>query len=323
MSVYAAFLVVVPVFCYLWWKIRDGQKIPTVTGKYVFITGCDTGFGNFAAKAFDRCGFRVLAGCLTEAGAAQLSEASSGHLKTTLLDVTDSDSVDKVADWIKKEVGDKGLWGLINNAGVPGIMAPTDWLKIEHFRKPIAVNLMGLIHVTLALLPQVKRAKGRIVNVASIGGRVAVSGGGYFASKYAVQGFTDSLRRDMKAFGVKVSIIEPGLFKTGLADPERVLREKMEIFHQLPAAVKYQYGDDFVRKDAEKKRSLNELIFNDDLSLVVWCMEHALTSRHPRSRYSAGWDAKLLWIPLSYMPTFVQDYALLKNKVNLANPHAT
>ncbi|XP_069081382.1 dehydrogenase/reductase SDR family member 9 [Pleurodeles waltl] len=323
MYVYVAFLVVVVVFCYLWWKIRDGQKISTVTEKYVFITGCDTGFGNSAAKTFDRCGFRVLAGCLTEVGATQLSEATSNRLKTTLLDVTDSDSVDKVVDWIKNEVGDKGLWGLINNAGVPGVIAPTDWLKIEHFRKPIAVNLLGLIHVTLALLPQVKRAKGRIVNVGSIGGRVAVSGGGYFASKYGVQGFTDSLRRDMKAFGVNVSVIEPGLFKTGLADPERAFREKMELFRQLPAAVKHQYGDDFLRKDAEKKRPLNERILNKDLSLVVWCMEHALTSKHPRSRYSAGWDAKHLWIPLSYMPTFVQDYVLLKNKVNLANPHAT
>ncbi|XP_069472356.1 dehydrogenase/reductase SDR family member 9-like [Ambystoma mexicanum] len=318
-----AVLAVLLAVCYLRWKLRDSRKIATLTDKFVFITGCDTGFGNLAAKTFDRCGFRVLAGCLTEAGAAQLSAATSSGLKTTLLDVTNPASVDNVTDWVKAEVGDDGLWGLINNAGVTGLMAPTDWLNKDHFRVPIAVNLLGLIDVTIAMLPLVKKARGRIVNVCSIGGRLAVSGGGYYASKYGVQGFTDSLRRDMKAFGVKVSLIEPGLFKTALTDPVRVLREKMDAFHQLPPEVKHQYGDDFIQKDSEKKRALNELILNKDLSLVVWCMEHALTSQHPRTRYSAGWDAKLLWIPLSHMPTCVQDYVLLKNKVDLANPHMT
>lgn len=87
-----------------------------------------------------------------------------------------------------------GLWGLINNAGIPGVLAPTDWLTLEDYREPIEVNLFGLISVTLNMLPLVKKAQGRVINVSSVGGRLAIVGGGYTPSKYAVEGFNDSLR---------------------------------------------------------------------------------------------------------------------------------
>uniref|UniRef100_A0A8C8SIN1 Dehydrogenase/reductase 9 n=1 Tax=Pelusios castaneus TaxID=367368 RepID=A0A8C8SIN1_9SAUR len=293
----------------LWWRWRaqDGQKIRDLTNKYIFITGCDSGFGNLAARTFDKKGFRVLASCLTEAGAMELKAATSDQLQTVLLDVTDSDNVRKVAEWIKAQVGSAGLWGLVNNAGIMGLAAPTDWLNIEHFRTPIEVNLIGLINVTLHLLPLVKKARGRLVNISSSGGRLAMCGGGYFPSKFGVEGFNDSLRRDMKAFGVEVSCIEPGLFKTGLSDREKIIRDREAIWNQLSPAIRKQYGEGY----------LTLVIQNTDLSPVVQCMEHALTSTHPRSRYTAGWDAKFLWIPLSSMPTAIQDFVLLRNKTEL------
>ena len=87
-----------------------------------------------------------------------------------------------------------GLWGLINNAGVLGVLAPTDWLTVNDYREPIEVNLFGLIDVTLNMLPLLKKALGRVINVSSVGGRLAFGGGGYTPSKYAVEGFNDSLR---------------------------------------------------------------------------------------------------------------------------------
>ncbi|XP_073401908.1 dehydrogenase/reductase SDR family member 9 [Dendrobates tinctorius] len=303
------------VLLYLWWKIRDCLKISSIEGRYVMITGCDTGFGNFAAHTFDKKGFRVLATCLTESGAAALKRETS-HVKIILLDVTDEDNVKKVAKWVKNEVGEKGLWGLVNNAGIMGTLAPIDWLTVDDVRAPIEVNLVGLIHVTLSVLPLIKKAKGRIINVSSVGGRVAASGGGYFSSKFGVEGFNDSLRRDMKSFGVKVSCIEPGLFKTPLSDPKRVLEQRMTIWKKLPKTIQDEYGENYVQIDAAMKQKLN-YVRNSDLSLVVRCMEHALTSLHPRTRYSVGTDATFLWMPLSYMPSFIQDYVILKNKVKI------
>ncbi|CAH2305684.1 Hypothetical predicted protein [Pelobates cultripes] len=302
---------------YIWWKIRDGFRIHNIDDKYILITGCDTGFGNHAARTFDRKGLRVLATCYTEEGAAKLNAETSDRLKTIQLDVTVPENVKRVSEWVDEIVGSSGLWGLVNNAGIMGTLAPMDWLTLEDIRQPIEVNLIGLIHVTLALLPLIKKAKGRIVNISSVGGRVAASGGGYFSSKYGVEGFNDSLRRDMKAFGVKVSCIAPGLFRTPLSDPQTVINQRIQIWHKLQQDIKDQYGENYIAVDAKKKEVLNKRIKNSDLSLVVWCMEHALTSLHPRTRYTIGTDATFLWIPLSYMPTFIQDYVILKNKVTI------
>ncbi|XP_056389835.1 dehydrogenase/reductase SDR family member 9 [Hyla sarda] len=301
---------------YLWWRIRDGLKISNVAGKHVLITGCDSGFGNLAARTLDKKGFIVLATCLTESGADALKQQTSQRVKTIFLDVTDADNVKRVAQWVKDVKGNRGLWGLVNNAGIMGTLAPIDWLTIDHFREPIEVNLIGLIHVTLSVLPLIKKAKGRIVNVSSVGGRVAASGGGYFSSKFGVEGFNDSLRRDMKAFGVNVSCIEPGLFKTPLSDAKLVLEQRISIWKQLPKTIQDEYGENYVQMDALLKQKLDR-IRNSDLSLVVWCMEHALSSQHPRTRYGVGTDASFLWIPLSYMPTFIQDFAMMKNKVKI------
>ncbi|NXP11450.1 DHRS9 reductase, partial [Thinocorus orbignyianus] len=226
----------------LWWhwRARDRMKVTSLAGKYIFITGCDTGFGNMAAKIFDKRGFHVFASCLTETGAKELKAVTSKQLQTVLLDVRDSDSVKKAAACC--------LWGLVNNAGILGPSAPTDWLDIKHFREPIEVNLIELINITINMLPLVKIAKGRIVDVSSVGGRLAFSGGGYFPSKFGVEEFNDSLRRDMKAFGVKVCCIQPGLFKTPLTDPAQVMKDKEVIWNKLPLDIKKQYGEEYFQK---------------------------------------------------------------------------
>ncbi|KAL0626127.1 Dehydrogenase/reductase SDR family member 9 [Plecturocebus cupreus] len=309
------------ILCVFLWTCKGNLKIADITDKYIFITGCDSGFGNLAAKTFDKKGFHVIAACLTESGSTALKAETSERLHTVLLDVTDPENVKRTAQWVKNKVGEKGLWGLINNAGVPGVLAPTDWLTLEDYREPVEVNLFGLISVTLNMLPLVKKAQGRVINVSSVGGRLAIVGGGYTPSKYAVEGFNDSLRRDMKAFGVHVSCIEPGLFKTNLADPVKTLEKKLAIWEQLSPDIKRQYGEGYIEKSLDKLKG-NTSFVNMDLSLVVECMDHALTSLFPKTHYAAGKDAKIFWIPLSHMPAVLQDFLLLKQKAELANPKA-
>ncbi|OXB55312.1 hypothetical protein ASZ78_003597 [Callipepla squamata] len=277
----------------LWWywKARDKRKVANLTGKYIFITGCDTGFGNMAAKTFDKKGFRVLASCLTETGAKELQAVTSDQLQTVLLDVRDSNSIKKAATWIKAEVQSEGLWGLVNNAGIMGPSAPTDWLDIEHFREPIEVNLIGLINVTINMLPLIKQAKGRIVNVSSVGGRLAFCGGGYCPSKFGVEGFNDSLRRDMKAFGVKVSCIQPGLFKTPLTNPAKILKEKEIIWNRLPPDTKKQYGEEYFQKD-----SLHIVIPASILSLIIYRLvrdRHKVRNLSGKYVFVTGCDTRL------------------------------
>ncbi|XP_028642544.1 17-beta-hydroxysteroid dehydrogenase type 6 [Grammomys surdaster] len=286
---------------------RERQVVSGLHDKYVFITGCDSGFGNLLARQLDRRGMRVLAACLTEEGAEQLRSKTSERLETVILDVTKTESISAATQWVKERVGDKGLWGLVNNAGVLQPFAYLEWYRPEDYTSIFQVNLIGLTQVTLSMLFLVKKARGRIVNISSVLGRVALFGGFYSCSKYGVEAFSDVLRREIQAFGVKVSIIEPGSFKTRMTDIELSIDRVKKAWEAAPEHIKESYGqqffDDFC---STTKRELMKCSTN--LSLVTDCMEHALTSVYPRTRYLAGWDARFFFIPLSYLPTSLVDY---------------
>ncbi|NWU73262.1 H17B6 dehydrogenase, partial [Pterocles burchelli] len=296
----------------LWRWYRERQPVPGLSEKFVLITGCDSGFGQQLARQLDARGLRVLATCLTEPGAARLRATTSSRLQTIILDVTSSQSIAATAAWVRERVGDQGLWGLVNNAGIASPTGLNEWLTREDFAKVLDVNLLGLIEVTLSLLPLLRRARGRVVNVASILGRVAFYGGGYCISKFGVEAFSDSLRIEMRSFGVKVSVIEPGYFKTEITNIENLEKGFLSVWKKVPEEIKATYGENYFKaflrtaKDAEK-------ICSSNLSLVTDCMEHALTSRYPRSRYAAGWDAKLLYIPLSYLPSALTDFIFARS----------
>lgn len=302
---------VAPWFIYRWYK--DSRRVPNREDKYVYITGCDSGFGNLLARHLDTQGFNVIAGCYTEKGEDELKKVSSDRLVTFHLDVTDSKSVSETAALIKALVGQKGLWAVVNNAGVALPSAPTDWLTIDDYKDMLAVNLCGVIDVTLSVLPLIKKARGRVVNVASVFGRVTPFGGPYCISKYGVESFNDSLRLNMAPFGVKVSCIEPGFFRTNVTDTALVQNNLRRLWDRLPQDVKDDYGPAFLKESLKMLAQRFRLLTDDNLMKVIDCMEHAVSAVHPRTRYSAGWDAKFFWLPASYLPTCILDRLFLKN----------
>ncbi|XP_023590351.1 retinol dehydrogenase 5 [Trichechus manatus latirostris] len=291
------------------WLLRDQQTLPR-SDAFIFITGCDSGFGRLLALRLDQQGFRVLASCLTPAGAEDLQRMASSRLHTILLDVTDPQSVQWAAKWVKTQVGEAGLFGLVNNAGVAGIIGPTPWLTWDDFHRVLSVNTLGPIGVTLALLPLLQEAHGRVVNVTSVLGRLAANGGGYCVSKFGLEAFSDSLRRDMAPFGVRVSIVEPGFFRTPVTNLESLEGALQACWARLPSAMQAQYGEAFLTKYLKVQQCIMNLLCDPDLTKVSRCLEHALTARHPRTRYSPGWDAKLLWLPASYLPASLVDAVL-------------
>nr|XP_034956651.1 17-beta-hydroxysteroid dehydrogenase type 6-like isoform X1 [Zootoca vivipara] len=288
-----------------WYQER--QMVENLTEKYVLITGCSSGFGNHLAKQLDARGLRVLATCTTQKGTEQLEKVTSERLKTTVLDVTSTESIAAATEWVKEQVGNKGLWGLVNNAGICVPAGPCEWLTKDDFAKVINVNLLGMIDVTLHMLPLVRRARGRVVNISSVHGRLSCFGGGYAPSKYGGEAFSDTLRREVHHFGVKVSVVEPGTFRTAMLSKSRESYEPL--WSRLPSDLKECYGQQYF----EQCRKVSETIFktgSDNLHLVTDCIEHALTSCSPRTRYSAGWDAKLFYLPASYLPTTITDFVM-------------
>ncbi|NXQ23269.1 RDH2 dehydrogenase, partial [Peucedramus taeniatus] len=113
-------------------------------------------------------------------------------------------------------------------------------------------------------------------------------------------------RLEMRNFGVKVCVIEPGYFKTMITNVENLEKNFYASWEKLPEEIKASYGENYLRQFVAMLKLLQKG-YNSDLSLVTNCMEHALTSLHPRTRYSAGWDAKLLYLPLSYLPSALSD----------------
>ncbi|XP_019622981.1 PREDICTED: retinol dehydrogenase 16-like isoform X1 [Branchiostoma belcheri] len=296
-----------------WWLERG--RLSQLTDKTVLITGCDTGFGNLLARRLDQLGLRVFAGCLTEAGVAELRQACSERLQPIQMDVTKTDSVQDAFRLVEQAVGSKGLsktclWGLVNNAGILGVMGGTmEWATLEDYQAVLSVNLLGMIDVTKTFLPLIKKSRGRIVNVASGVGRLAMpQGAPYTVSKYGVEAFSDCLRRAMRCFGIKVHIIEPGFFRTPINNQENLLRRLDQTWQRQSPETKTEYGEEFLQ--AAKDGIVASERFMEDPVLVVDAMDHALCATHPRSRYVVGWDVRFMFMPISWLPTDLGDLAL-------------
>uniref|UniRef100_A0A8B9WCY5 Retinol dehydrogenase 16 n=1 Tax=Bos mutus grunniens TaxID=30521 RepID=A0A8B9WCY5_BOSMU len=293
-------VVLLGLYYLLRWYREAGGEPPR--DKFVFITGCDSGFGNLLARQLDLRGLRVLAACLTEQGAEQLRNQMSDRLQTVILDITKTESIAEATEWVKEDVGDRGLWGLVNNAGILLPAAPNEWQTKDDFSKILNVNLIGLIEVTLSFPPLIRKTRGRVVNVSSPARRVSLFGGGYCISK-----------RDLSHFGIRVVLIVPGKYKTSIF-PDNMQDILEGIWSQVSPEVKESYGQKYF-EDCKSflyspRAGMAELLTSQNLSPVASFMEHNLTAVHPRICYSIDWNSKCFTFALSYLPTPVADFIL-------------
>jgi len=178
--------------------------------KSALITGASTGIGRATALHLDRAGWRVFAGVRKEDDAASLREAGSERLAPLMLDVTDAGQIAVAAVRIGDSVGEAGLDGLVNNAGI-AVPGPLETLPIEDFKRQIGVNMAAHVAVTQAMLPAIRTARGRIVFITSIGGLMAFPFfGAYHAAKFGLEAVGDVFRQELRPWGIKVAIVEPG-----------------------------------------------------------------------------------------------------------------
>ncbi|NWH77047.1 RDH7 dehydrogenase, partial [Piaya cayana] len=229
----------------IYWLARDSRRVGNLSGKHVFITGCDTGLGNSLAKWLDKRGFCVIAACATEKGGQELRSCTSLSLKTVNLNLADSNSIARAVLFVTEETAGNGLWGFVSNAEGTAPVAPTDWLRTEDFCSVLDVSLMGLIEITLKLLPLLKKAEGRVVNLMNAKGLMALVGGGYSLSKWGMEAFSDTLRIEMHHFGVKVSIVEHGFFMVGVVNSDVTKRDLLRLWNRLTPEIRNSYGEKY------------------------------------------------------------------------------
>ena len=178
------------------------------------VTGASTGIGRATVLWLDARGWRVHAGVRREEDLRSLAESGSDRLLPVLLDVTDQEQIEAAAARVVEDTDGAGLDGLVNNAGI-AVPGPLETLPIEDFRRQLEVNLIAQVAVTKAMLSSIRAARGRIVFNTSIGGRMALPMfGAYHASKFGLEAVGDSLRQELRPWGISVSIIEPGSIQT-------------------------------------------------------------------------------------------------------------
>ena len=191
--------------------------------KTILITGCSTGLGFASARLFAGRGYRVIATLRREEDAKSLLLGAQGAIHPVICDVTIPEQVAALPEAVKRLSDDGFLDGLINNAGHMLEPGPVEFQKLDTIRAQFDVNVFGMIAVTIALLPLLGTADktgkhaGRIINMSSIEGKVAspfISA--YAATKHAIEGFSDSLRRELRLFGIKVLIVGPGGIQTAM-----------------------------------------------------------------------------------------------------------
>jgi retinol dehydrogenase-16 len=292
--------------------------------RHIFITGCDTGFGNLAARRLDALGCQVFAGCLTEAGETELTKSCSSRMQPVSLDVSKPDSVRRAFDIVKAKLPPgKGLWGVVNNAGITGNFGPPPWLTVDDYKRTAAVNLYGLIDVTMTFLPLVKMARGRVVNMSSISGRLSSDLTlPYSVAKYGVEAFTDGLRRSLRVFGVRAALIEPGAHKTPIMERELMGRLIMNGWNQASPESRAEYGERYRQYLTTELLDLLARLASDRPQDVVDAYVHALLGRYPRARYLVGLDARFLFTPLTWVPEWLGDWVLARLGAGVPLPAA-
>ncbi|CAH2255451.1 D-beta-hydroxybutyrate dehydrogenase, mitochondrial-like [Pelobates cultripes] len=177
-------------------------------GRAVLITGCDSGFGNMLAHRLLKMGFTVFATCLYPEGEGAQSLINgypSDRVKVVRLDVSSDKEMDNVKQYVLNNLPEKGLWGVVNNAGI-STWGLSEWMSIDQYKKLVDVNLLGTIRTTLAFTPLVRKSQGRMVFLSSISAIMSLGNGIYSLTKAGIEKFCDSLRLEMKRFGVKCRV---------------------------------------------------------------------------------------------------------------------
>jgi len=268
----------------------------------VLITGASTGIGAACALRLAAAGMHVYAGVREDAAGAALRAQNAALITPLHLDVTDAESIVAAVATLEAQLGEAGLNGLVNNAGI-AIGGPLEVLPMHEIRRQFDVNVFGALAVTQAFLPQLRRARGRIVNMGSIAGRIALPFlGPYCMSKSALRAMTHALRLEVDAWGIDVALVEPGAIATPIWKKSNAAADVMQATLQNDTLAHYSRHLEGIRRVIAKAEE--QAISADAVARAV---EHALTAARPKTEYLVGNDARMRAAINAVLPQFLQD----------------
>lgn len=274
-------------------------------GGAVVITGASSGIGAACARHLDQLGFTVWAGVRRQADGDALVRVASPRLRVVMLDVTDPISVAEAGRTIAEETSGSGLAALVNNAGI-SVAGPLELLPLADVRMQFEVNVIGVLAVTQALLPSLRLARGRIINISSIAGLAATPFlGAYCGSKFALEAMSDALRLEVAPWGMTVSLIEPGAIQSQIW--QRATMSATRTLGEVAPESLALYAQPLDRMQKVIAGAAARAIPAD---VVARTVAHALTASRPRTRYLVGHDARFRALLKRILPDRAQDRLL-------------
>lgn len=273
----------------------------------VLVTGTSSGIGKTTALHLERLGFRVFATVRNQKDAEAIRSEASGGLIPVLMDVTDQDSIDSAKEQVSQAVGEAGLAGLVNNAGV-GFVSPLEFVPLNELRWLFEVNVFGLLAVTQAFMPLLRQGRGRIVNLSSTASIVvAPFHGPYSASKLSVNGLSDALRLELNPQGVQVSLVVCGSIKTPMWGKGDTLNRR--VTKDFPPQAWELYGVPYGKLRDYFSRLGKAGVPPEAVSRQI---VHALTAKRAKNRYYVGPDANLYKIADKFLYGRLRDWVVLR-----------
>lgn len=286
--------------------------------KHVVITGVSTGIGSAIAKKLIDQGYQVFGSVRSSADADRLRQEYGDRFVPLRFDVTDENAVTSAAADVGNQLGNVTLAGLINNAGI-AVAGPLAYLRTDQFRHQLEVNLVGPMIVTRAFLPLLgtdpnrEGAPGRIVNISSVGGKIAGPFlGAYAASKFGLEGMSESLRRELILFGIDVIIVGPGAAKTPIwKKGEKGFAQQFQNTAYRESFLKFK------KFAANEERSGFE---PDVIGETVW---QALTVARPKTRYAIVPQRFTHWVLPQFLPKRTLDKLIAPTMGLVPRPSTT
>lgn len=280
-------------------------QTPSSPTELIVVTGASTGIGAATARELAQRGFYVLAGVRRKNDADALRDE---HIEPIILDLTAQADVTAIAERVASDPNGRRLRALVNNAGI-AVNAPVEALPLDEWRRQFEVNLFGHIAMTQALLPSLRQSKGTVVNISSVGGKVAMATyGAYAGSKFALEAVSDALRREVARFGVNVIVIEPGAVRTEMS------RRGVETADQLATGMttaQHERYDALIGAITAQART-----FASDgvpAAQAAGVIADAIIEPHPRTRYTIGRDAAVIVRLARLLPDRLLDRMLNRN----------
>ncbi len=271
---------------------------------YVVVTGTSTGIGAATARHLAENGFHVFAGVRNAADGEAVKAQAPDAVTPLILDVTDESAISAAAETVAGIVGDRGLAGLVNNAGIAK-PAPIELQPIADFREQLEVNLFGPVAMVQAFLPLIRRGGGRIVNVGSVGGMLVLPlNGAYSASKFGIRAITDALRLELRQWKIHVSLIEVAPVETAIFGKTYAELDALEQKLGKTGYGLYEKQIAAVRKSTEKAAASA-----DPPLVIAKAVAHALTSDKPKTKYLAGHGGREIAVAAA-LPDGARDLAL-------------